>query len=87
VLDTERLGSLTPFAALVDLRVPGGPDGEALRRVRERFPALPCFVVTAHPDALPGDVQATGVVSKPFDTGALLATLQRLHVECMKERA
>jgi two-component system, response regulator PdtaR len=81
LLDTERLGSLQPFAALVDLRMPGGPDGAALRCVRERFPQLPCYVVTAHPDALPGDVQATGIVPKPFDTGALLATLQRLHLE------
>jgi two-component system, response regulator PdtaR len=78
VLDTERLGAVRPFAALVDLRVPGGPDGEALRRVRERFPELPTFVVTAHPEALPQDFEGT-VVAKPFDTGALLAALERVH--------
>jgi CheY-like chemotaxis protein len=78
VLETQRLGELRPFAALVDLRVPGGPDGEALRRVRERFPELPTFVVTAHPEALPGDFGGT-VVAKPFDTGALLAALEQAH--------
>lgn len=78
VLDTERLGELHPFAALVDLRVPGGPDGEALRRVRERFPQLPTFIVTAHPDALPQGLDGT-VVAKPFDTGALLAALEQVH--------
>ena len=78
VLDTERLGEVKPFAALVDLRVPGGPDGEALRLVRERFPELPTFLVTAHPDALPKDVDVR-VVEKPFDTQELLAALEQVH--------
>ncbi len=78
VLDTERLGEVKPFAALVDLRVPGGPDGEALRRVRERFPTLPTFLVTAHPDALPKDVDVR-VMEKPFDTQELLAALEQAH--------
>ena len=38
VLETERLGPVEPFCALVDLRVPGGPDGEAMRRLREQVP-------------------------------------------------
>ncbi|RKH04012.1 response regulator [Corallococcus sp. CA053C] len=78
VPEVERLGAVSPFAALVDLRVPGGPDGEALRRVRERFPGLTPFVVTAHPDALPGDFDGR-LIRKPFDTGALLAALEKLH--------
>jgi two-component system, response regulator PdtaR len=82
VLDTERLGELHPFAALVDLRVPGGPDGEALRRVRERFPKLPTFIVTAHPDALPQGLNSR-VLEKPFDTGELLAALEQVHGEAV----
>ncbi|RKH46856.1 response regulator [Corallococcus sicarius] len=78
VPEVERLGAVSPFAALVDLRVPGGPDGEALRRVRERFPGLTPFVVTAHPDALPGDFDGR-LIRKPFDTGVLLAALEQLH--------
>ncbi|MBF5046003.1 response regulator [Aggregicoccus sp. 17bor-14] len=78
LLEMARLEELRPFAALVDLRVPGGPDGEALRRVRERFPELPTFVVTAHPEALPHDFGGT-VVAKPFDTGKLLAALEQAH--------
>ena len=78
VVETERLGSVKPFAALVDLRIPGGPDGEAMRRLARAFPGLPMFVITAHPDAgyLPSHA---GFFPKPFDTGALLAALERTY--------
>lgn len=79
VRDAERLG-LRPFAALVDLRMPGGPDGEALRRINERFPDLPTFVITAHADRVP-DVPHQGFFAKPFNTGELLGALERLHAE------
>ncbi|NOK12862.1 response regulator [Corallococcus exercitus] len=78
VPDVAGLKPVHPFAALVDLRVPGGPDGEALRRVRERFPSATPFVVTAFPEALPGDFEGR-CVRKPFDTGALLAALEQVH--------
>ncbi|HZI14919.1 MAG TPA: response regulator, partial [Myxococcus sp.] len=78
VLATEHIACVQPMAALVDLRVPGGPDGEALRRLRARYPGLPVFVITAYPDValLEG---AAGVFSKPFDTGALLQALEQVH--------
>lgn len=78
VLATDFIACAQPMAALVDLRVPGGPDGEALRRLRARYPGLPVFVITAYPDValLEG---AAGVFSKPFDTGALLQTLEQVH--------
>jgi CheY-like chemotaxis protein len=75
VTETDRLGEVKPFAALVDLRVPGGPDGEAMRRLSHRFPGLPMFVITAHPQSAPGPE----VFIKPFDTGKLLAALVRIH--------
>ncbi len=78
VLDTDRIACVEPLAALVDLRVPGGPDGEALRRLRERYPGLPTFVITAYPDAALQQ-GATRVFPKPFDTGALLAALEQVH--------
>ncbi|HLM42208.1 MAG TPA: response regulator, partial [Myxococcaceae bacterium] len=78
VLDADQLAFVRPFAALVDLRLPGGPDGEALRRLRSRFPALPVFVMTAFPDAVP-TVAEHDVFSKPFDTAALLEALERAH--------
>jgi DNA-binding NarL/FixJ family response regulator len=77
VLDADQLASVRPFVALVDLRLPGGPDGEALRRLRARFPELPVFVMTAFPDAVPDS--GHGVFSKPFDTATLLETLERVH--------
>lgn len=78
VLGADQLCCVRPFAALVDLRLPGGPDGEALRRLRARYPELPVFVITAYPDAnlVEG---AAGVFSKPFETGALLGALERAH--------
>ena len=78
VVETQRLGGVRPFAALVDLRMPGGPDGEAMRQLVRVFPGLPVFVITAHPDAA-GHEPLAGFFSKPFDTGVLLAALERLH--------
>jgi FixJ family two-component response regulator len=77
VLETERLGPVRPFAALVDLRVPGGPDGEAMRLLSQRFPNLPIIVMTGLHGGAPLPTQA--FFQKPFDTGALLAAVSRLH--------
>ncbi|MBZ4420905.1 response regulator [Myxococcus sp. RHSTA-1-4] len=78
VLDTDRISCVEPFAALVDLRVPGGPDGEALRRLRARYPNLSTFIITAFPDAVPTE-GASGVFSKPFDTRALVHALETAY--------
>ncbi len=77
VLETERLGPVRPFAALVDLRVPGGPDGEAMRRLAQRFPQLPMIVMTGVHGEAP--LPSLALFKKPFDTGALLAAVERLH--------
>ena len=77
VLETERLGPVQPFCALVDLRVPGGPDGEAMRRLGCRYPGLPMIVVTAYHDPPPLPHQE--LFSKPFDTALLLGAVERLH--------
>ncbi|MBX5482840.1 MAG: response regulator [Myxococcaceae bacterium] len=78
VAETERLRVVRPFAALVDLRVPGGPDGAAMRRLRERFPRLPQVVITAH-DVSAADAGAVRIFRKPFATAELLAELARLY--------
>ena len=77
VTETERLGPVRPFCALVDLRLPGGPDGEAMRRLGATFPGLPMIVVTAYPDV--PSIPHEGFFSKPFDTRELLAAVERLH--------
>ena len=79
VLETDRLGPVRPFAALADLRLPGGPDGEAIRRLTERFPGIPVVTVTAFPSAAPSGSRAT--FGKPFDTSALLDVVERIHAE------
>ncbi|MGC3998727.1 MAG: response regulator [Anaeromyxobacter sp.] len=78
VLETERLGPVQPFCALVDLRVPGGPDGEAMRQVAAKYPGLPMIVVTAHDTSHP-PLPHQGYFRKPFDTPALLSAVERLH--------
>lgn len=84
ILETERLGPIRPFVALVDLHVPGGPNGEAMRKLQEKFPALPLLVVTAYHDDPPLAFEA--LFSKPFDTGELLATVERVHGKAVGAR-
>ena len=80
VLEAERLGGVRPFAAIVDLRVPGGEDGDAMRRLTERFPGLPMIVVSGH-DQVEAPVPHVARFGKPFDTGRLLATLDALYAQ------
>jgi len=75
VLETEALDGLRPFVALVDLHVPGGGPGEAMLRLNRRFPGLPCLVVSGFPD--PAPVPCLARFDKPFDTGELLAAVER----------
>jgi hypothetical protein len=49
-----------------------------MRRLVARYPRLPVLVVTAHSAAAPPMPHA-GLFEKPFDTGALLETVERLH--------
>ncbi len=78
VSETERLDNgLEPFVALCDLRVPGGPDGEALRQLAAKFPRLPLLVITAY--AASFSVAEEKLFTKPFDVDALLATIEGLY--------
>jgi CheY-like chemotaxis protein len=74
VTGTERLGQVRPFAALVDLRVPGGADGEAMKRLAAKYPGLPMFVVTAHSVEPP--LAPVAFFTKPFDTRVLLDAVE-----------
>ncbi len=78
VAEADRLGGVQPFAAVIDIRLPGSPDGEALRRMLARRPDLPVMVMSAYPEALRG-MAAPRVFEKPFATGKLLDALERLH--------
>jgi CheY-like chemotaxis protein len=77
VIETERLG-VRPFCAIVDLRLPGAADGEAMRRLAQKFPDLRMVVITAHCDQ-PPPLPSVAVFTKPFDTRALMAAVERLH--------
>jgi CheY-like chemotaxis protein len=84
VLETERLGPVQPFCALVDLRVPGGPAGEAMRLLSVKYPGIPMLVVTAYQD--PPPLPHAGFFAKPFDTAALLEAVEREHAARLRER-
>ena len=77
IADAERLGEVRPFVALVDRRVPGGPDGQAMRLLARRFPDLPQIVITAFAEGM--SESGVTVFAKPFDTAALLMTIARIH--------
>jgi two-component system, response regulator PdtaR len=74
----EDLSSDPPLLAIVDLRVPGVPDGGAVRAMAERFPGLPILVVTAYHEA-PARRPADRLFLKPFDAGALLGEVESVH--------
>ncbi len=78
VLETSHMEAIAPFLALVDLRVPGGPDGEAVRSLLTRYPGIQIVVITAHPD---GPILATPnrIFTKPFNTVDLLTAVEAIH--------
>jgi CheY-like chemotaxis protein len=78
VLEVDQLSMVRPFAAVVDLRLPGGPDGEALRRLKSRFPELPVFLITAYPEMAPLQ-EAAAIFPKPFSSAKLLQALEQAH--------
>jgi len=67
VLEAGRLAPVRPFAAVADLRVPGGPDAEAMGRLAMRYPGLPVVAIGGLPDP------------KPFDPARLMDRLEELH--------
>lgn len=78
VAEAGRLGGVKPFAALVDIRVAGGPDGEALRRLLRANPGLPVLAMTAFHDAR-SSVPEVRVFEKPFATAKVLQAIEELH--------
>jgi CheY-like chemotaxis protein len=77
VREVSKIG-MRPFAALVDLRVPGGAVGEGLARVKECFPSVRTVVITAFAkDAKDYDDMFT----KPFHTADLLKRLEAIYAD------
>lgn len=78
VAETERLGDISPCLGLVDMRLPGGPDGEAMRKLAKRFPGLPLLVITGHGQLKP-PVPHEGYFTKPFSTPNLVEAMERIY--------
>jgi len=77
VAETDRLSGVEPFMALVDLRMPGAPDGAALERLLQRFPGLPVVVMSGHQDAIAA-IQGPQIFLKPFQTRQVLEAVEKL---------
>lgn len=78
VLESERIGEVQPFAAVVDLKLPDAPLGEGMKRLSQRFPGIPLLAITAHSER--GlDLPRHQTFRKPFRTEELLGELERLY--------
>ncbi len=78
VAEVDGLASTPPFLAVVDLRVPGAPDGGAVERIAIRFPGTPILVATAFRDVpIPAGVER--VFWKPFATAELVDVVEGAH--------
>lgn len=75
--EMAALEDVTPFVALVDLRLTADAGARALSRLEERFPRLPIVVVT-EPTALRAAKRHT-VLQRPLDTPKVLLTLDALY--------
>lgn len=78
VIETELLGAVSLCMGLVDMRLPGGPDGEAMRKLASRFPGLPLLVITGHEQVTP-PIDPAGYFRKPFDTTSLIGAMERIY--------
>lgn len=67
-----------PFAAVVDVRVPGGDDGEAFRQLAAQHPRLPVVAMSGHDDAL-HEHRAARHFQKPFRTPDLIEAIEQLY--------
>ncbi len=82
-----RSGRLAEASCLItDVRMPGMDGIELQRRIRSDRPELPVIFITGHYD---DDVKRKAVeggafafLSKPFDPGDLLATVDRAVSKC-----
>jgi DNA-binding response OmpR family regulator len=77
--DTLRLGGVKPFAALVDIRVKGGADGEAIRVLLRQTPGLPVLAMTAFAEAQGAATDSRRIFEKPFSTAEVLRAIEDLH--------
>ncbi len=78
VSEAGQLRALSPFCAVVDLRVPGGADGEAMRVFAARFPGVPIVCSTGLAQVAP-PVACAAVLHKPYSLHVLLTHVTQLH--------
>lgn len=76
--EADHVFAVRPFAALVDLRLPGAPDGSAIAILTQKYPKLPIIAMTAFAD-IPKPLSSRACLSKPFSMQTLLDVVQRQH--------
>jgi DNA-binding NtrC family response regulator len=78
VTEVRWLVMARPFAAVVDVRVQGGGDGEALRLLITLHPHLPVMAMSGHDDALQKQRAARHFL-KPFRTPELIDAVEKFY--------
>jgi DNA-binding NtrC family response regulator len=79
ISEVAELAHVKPFVAIADLRLPGGPDGDAVVQLAARHAGLPIIVLTGYAQAAV-PAPALHIFHKPFDTAELIAAIEALHV-------
>jgi CheY-like chemotaxis protein len=78
VEELGRLGDLALFTALVDLRTGGGPEGEAVRVLRERFPGL-SLILAANGSEARDSGTSLRMLPRPFNPAELLRAVEEIY--------
>lgn len=68
---------------LADLRMPEMNGAELVRKIRERYPGLPCFIVTGYPDdaelrRVLAEKLVVRIFVKPWNPDELLAAFSQV---------
>ena len=74
--EIERISG-GPSVAIVDLRLPGGPDCMSLERVRTRFPDASIVAMTAFRSEI-GSLPACPILDKPFKMDSAIELVEEL---------
>lgn len=77
-----------PDIMVLDLKMPGTPGMEVLRRVKRRYPGIQVIVLTGHGNDLDeAEARAIGVfdyLRKPVDIEVLVARIRAAHEEARR---
>ena len=82
------VGDSAPQIMVLDLKMPGTPGMEVLRRVKKRYPAIQVIVLTGHGNDLDqAEARSIGIfdwLAKPVDVEVLVERIRAAYEESRK---